>query len=370
MAENQGRSAPWGVVAGVSGACAVATWIQALAAHAAFVPWAAAASAFSLATTIGIYRSFALSRDWPAIRHNRKEPPVISVGANVRMDRPEGHNAPAEKATNTDRWKLTYTTSDVAGMAQLGQQSFDHPAYMRSMAQTPPWARFRAAVACGPLGETPGWQELRARFLYLLAHESIRELIYQLAEIPDVATWRPRATHRRSWLQADLTVEDQAAVPAASAVLFLPENKFEAGLLQGCAELVLHVDFVPRAPVTTSGQLSSRRPSYWRKRFEEALALPGELADWLDQQLGLETFGEPAAQCGIMLQARQSITEMVDVSGIRVLPAPYTPKDFTGWAVAGADGKTRQELATQMMLDLSERVLHLDGTVEEMSGVG
>jgi hypothetical protein len=52
------------------------------------------------------------------------------------------------------------------------------------------------------------------------------------------------------------------------------------------------------------------------------------------------------------------------------LPAPYTLNQFTGWAVADADGKTRQELATQMMLDLSERVLHLDGSVEEMSRAG
>jgi hypothetical protein len=64
--------------------------------------------------------------------------------------------------------------------------------------------------------------------------------------------------------------------------------------------------------VTISEQLSFRRPPYWRKRFEESLALPGELAGWLKHQLGLETSGDSAAQSGIMLQAGQSITEMVD----------------------------------------------------------
>jgi hypothetical protein len=32
-----------------------------------------------------------------------------------------------------------------------------------------------------------------------------------------------------------------------------------------------------------------------------------------------------------MLQARQSITEMVDVSGIRILPSTWTANQFTGW---------------------------------------
>lgn len=55
-----------------------------------------------------------------------------------------------------------------------------------------------------------------------------------------------------------------------------------------------------------SGQLSFRRPPYWRERFEDSLALPGELAAWLKHQLGLEASGVPAPQSGIMLQAMLS----------------------------------------------------------------
>lgn len=68
-----------------------------------------------------------------------------------------------------------------------------------------------------------------------------------------------------------------------------------------------------------------------------------------------------------MLQARQPLTEIVDTSGIRAMSASYVLNQFTGWAVADAQGKTIQELASQMMLDLSERVLHLNGDVEQMS---
>jgi hypothetical protein len=195
-------------------------------------------------------------------------------------------------------------------------------------------------------------------------------LVYELTDVPDTAAWRQRGTHRRSWLQADLAVEDETVTPAASAILFLPEDGANVeGLQRGCAELIMHINFAPRIPTTISGQFSFRRPSYWRKRFEQSLALPGMLADWLKHDLDLETSMEPAAQFGIMLQARQIITEMVDCSGIRRLTAPYTVNHFMGWAIADAEGKTSQELATEMMLDLSERVLHLDGSMDEMTGL-
>jgi hypothetical protein len=41
---------------------------------------------------------------------------------------------------------------------------------------------------------------------------------------------------------------------------------------------------------------------------------------------------------------------------------------FTGWAVARPDGKPCGELARAVMLDLSERVLHLTGDEAAMAG--
>jgi TIR domain len=307
------------------------------------------------------------------------EPQGVTMKMASRLSRPLPGRGPdlAEAANGqagtmpaiTDRWKLTHSFADAPAMSQLGNQGFDHRAYSRPAEQTPSWVRIRTVVACDQLGEAPGWQDLRSRFLALLTQESIRGLIYELTDIPVGAIWRSRGTQRRSWLEADLTVEDEAVVPAASATLFLPERETLAGLQSGCAQLTLHIDFAPRASAGTSGQMSARRPPYWRVRFAQSLALPGELAGWLENQLGLTTSSHPAAQSGVMLQARQSITEMVDSSGIRALSAPYVLNQFTGWAVADADGKTTQELASQMMLDLSERVLHLDGAVEQMSGV-
>ena len=107
---------------------------------------------------------------------------------------------------NTDRWRLTYTTADVPAMTQLGNQGFDHRAYMRTAEQTPPWIRVRAVVACDLLGEAPGWRPCGAGSRAFFTQESVRGLIWQLADIQEGARWRPRATYRRSWLEAELTV--------------------------------------------------------------------------------------------------------------------------------------------------------------------
>jgi len=264
----------------------------------------------------------------------------------------------------TSRWRLTHTTADATAMSQLGNQGFGHRAYMRPAEQAPPWVRIRAVVACNLLGETLRWQELRRKFDDLLAQESIRGLINELTGIPGNARWHPRATHRRSWLEADLTEADETAAPAASALLFLPESEITAGLQPGCTELTIHADFAP-ASVSSETEFPL---SYWRARFAQALAVPGELASWLEHHLGLMTSNQPAAQFGIMLQARQSLTEIVNTNGIKKLPSSYTQNLFTGWAVADASGKTVPDLASEMTLDLSERMLHLDGTIEQMTG--
>jgi hypothetical protein len=310
------------------------------------------------------------------------EEPVTADGSKTTTVRREGASAPQlapppampppeqEPApARTDRWRLTYSQDDAPGVARLGQQGFDHPAYGRTADQIPLWVRIGAVVACDSLGDALGWQELRARFAALLAQQSIRGLVHQLTDIPNDAHWRPRGTPRRSWLEADLASEDQGKVPAASALLFLPEGDTLAGLQPGCAQLILHIDFAPVQPTSASKHPLSRRPPYWRDRFEEALALPGELAAWLTHRLGLQTSDELAAHFGIMLQAKQSITEMVDPSGIPALSSPWTANQFTGWVVADANGRSNHDLASQMMLDLSERVLHLDGPVDAMSGL-
>ena len=213
-----------------------------------------------------------------------------------------------------------------------------------------------------PAGGTPDSQELRDRFLAWLAQTSAMALIGDLCPGQQDVTWKSWATPRRSNLRADLTGEDQAQVPLASAVLELPSDGVRlAGTDPRYAELILHVDL----PATDF----ARGLPDWRCRLTEAVSMPGELARFL-QEVGLTLPAEPSAQVGVLLRGRQSLTEIVSPGSIPLLPASSAQivSEFIGLAIAVPDGRTAEETASLMVLDLSERDLHLNGTQAEMSG--
>ncbi|HEY3904722.1 MAG TPA: toll/interleukin-1 receptor domain-containing protein [Streptosporangiaceae bacterium] len=267
----------------------------------------------------------------------------------------------------TQRWRLTHSSTDVPNLPELARCGFNHPAYSRPIDRTPPCVRIRAVVACETLSESHGWQQLRISFTDLLTQEPVMRLIGELTDITGDARWHPRGTQHKTFLEADLTADEEAARPLASASLTLSPRP-SAGRLPGRAVLTLHVDFVRRTPITISGQITFKRPSYWLARFTEALELPDILAHWLKDELNLAAFDRPPAEFGIMLQDMAPITSMVDAKGIPALQGPPVQNQFTGWALADMNGQTVTMLASAMMLDLSERVLHLNGTAEEMEG--
>lgn len=174
--------------------------------------------------------------------------------------------------------------------------------------------------------------------------------------------WEPRATSRRPNLKADLlTSDDPTEVPIASAVLELPAPGLRPmGSDPRCAELILHVD-MPAVDIVPG------LPG-WRRRLARVLTLPTETASWLER-LGLATFADPPAQLGIILQARTSIKDMVNPGSIKALRgSDYVLNEWIGYAVASADGQDADNTAGRMILELSERVLHLDGPEDELSG--
>ena len=241
-------------------------------------------------------------------------------------------------------------------------RNIDHPFYMRPADSVPPCVRVIALVPCGPLGDAPDSQELRDRFFAWLAQTPSMSLIGDLRPGQQEVTWKSWATPRRSNLRGDLTGEDQAQVPVASAVLELPSDSMRlAGTDPRYAELILHVDL----PATDF----PRGLPDWRRRIVQAMSMQGELERFL-QGLGLRLPGQPSAQVGVLLRGRHSLTEIVSPGNIPVLPASSAQivSEFIGLAIAVPDGRTAEETAGQMVLDLSERDLHLNGTQAEMSG--
>jgi hypothetical protein len=266
----------------------------------------------------------------------------------------------------TDGDSLSTDTRLPPRLPEVGQKSIDHPAYSRPAESAPAYLRAMILIASSQLGDSPGSQDLRRRFHELLAGSPftilVTDLISGRLDIRGSMRWEPRATSRRPNLKADLlTSDDPAEVPIASAVLELPAP---GSRLMGSdpryAELILHVD-MPAVGVVPG------LPD-WRRRLARVLTLPGEIASWLER-LGLATFADPPAQLGIILQARASIKDMVNPGSIRALRGPgYVLNEWTGYAVACADGQDADDTAGKMILELSERVLRLDGPEDELSG--
>ena len=256
----------------------------------------------------------------------------------------------------TDHWRFTPVSFDVTTLDNIGNKGFTHPKYMRQWEDKPPAVRIGAFVACGPLGEEePVAEELRGLFRGLLAGDPFVALIALLTDIGAEAEWHSQPGRRRFNLEADLRGEDMSQVPVASAMLLLPDPAIgRYGTDRRGAELVLHVDLPLRGGVPVKAGLPK-----WHERFTYGLALPRELARWLDD-LGLRPSGEPAARFAVQVQARTSVPsgmeEIVDTSTLTPLfPPRYSPQ-FDGSAMAGQDGRTAGGISKQFVREMCEDI--------------
>jgi hypothetical protein len=158
---------------------------------------------------------------------------------------------------------------------------------MRQTEETPPSARIGTIVACSSLGDEPTPEVLRSRFRMLLS-QSFREMIAELTDVRPDTQWRSQPGRGCFYLEADLTGDDPAEVPVASATLKMPVagQSFHGRDPKG-AELVVHVDLPVKDGVPVIGNLPE-----WHRRFTMALALPNALARFLED-LGLATSDDP-----------------------------------------------------------------------------
>jgi hypothetical protein len=280
----------------------------------------------------------------------------FALGQGTPVQNRRGASEPGTAVT--DRWRATTNGFEVPMLMRVREKAFSHPGYSRSYADRPPSMRIGARLPCDPLGPTPPSTELRGRFLGFLTEYRVLELVSRLTHIDSGAQWRSMVGHGRLWLEAAMMVEEQHAAPVASAMLTLPDaGTPRHGGESGWAELVLHVE-----PRTDEGAAAPPlRLAEWRDRFTRALEMPQALAQFLAQHLDLATPAEPAAQLGIWLEAPESLTAMVDVGTLKRLPGSAQANSFIGYAVADAHGAAPAEVAGDLLAQMCEFTLHLDG---------
>lgn len=279
---------------------------------------------------------------------------ALSSGVDVTNLR----GSPEPEPALTHRWRHTTDGAEVPSLMRITHKAFSHPAYMRAHPDQPASVRIGALLASDPLGPAPTTSELRSRLAAFLASPEPLGLVSELSHIDSAARWTSLAGNGRLLLEAALVTEDQGQAPVASAMLLLPEpGRARFGSDPRQAEFVLHIeprtlDQTPVAPGTLM---------HWRDRFAQFLALPAALAKFLTGTLDLATAAEPPAQLGIWLHAPRSLNELVDTRGLKTLPGSALVNGFTSYAIADPDGKPPEQAATDILGQLCDFTLHLDG---------
>lgn len=291
---------------------------------------------------------------WAAWRRRSRRPTTPAA------DQPEERSptVPSGPAV-TDRWQPTIT--DVSSeMLQLQNNSMNHPGYMtRSpMAGPPPSVRVGLSIACSELQATASTSDLRAKFLRFLGQPAVMDLVRQLTHINPEATWKARDDNPPFNFGAVLAPpgqEEQA--PVGWARILLPESLTRRyGRDARSAYLVLYVE--PRTADGRPAPLASL--ASWHQRLSMALQLPGAVAGFLADDLGLATAADPAAQIGVWLKTPHHLTELVEVDAFDSVPGSAQSNWFMGFAVSSRQGEPVSDVALAWLRQLCDSALHLD----------
>jgi hypothetical protein len=250
----------------------------------------------------------------------------------------------------TGQWQVTTDGTQARAPALAMEIALPGTTYMKQPGDRAPWVRLVVQIACGQAGEDPDWPAIRAAFTAFLHGSAIKELLADLTHVGQDAAWARQATSTSSII--DMVLGDDVA----SARLELPDGIRRHGRVEGYALLILHVE--PRG--ADGAPAPPANPSSWRTRFERAVQLSGAFAALLLGKLGLATSGEPPAQAGIRLEAPRDLTELVDITGLAMLPGAQRLSQFMVYLAASPVGSSAVSVADKMTRQMLEEALKVD----------
>ena len=368
---RNGRSAAWGAAGVVFGGGAIAAWQAAIAPGSRFsiLP----AYVFGFIAAAALYMCFATVWGWwPAARSaavasiKAGELPGAGQTEDVALVEAMSPTGPAI----TDRWRLTVNKVST-GMLQLQNNNISQPGCSRRspMGNQPPSVRIGMMVACAQLDAAASTSDLRAKFQRFLSQPPVMDLVRELSEIGEGATWTARDDNPPFNFGAVLAPPDteEEEAPVTWARVLLPESLTKQyGRDARCAYLVLYAE--PRtadgAPAPAASLVS------WYRRLSGALKLPAALAAFLVDDLGLSTADDPAAEVGVWLKAPHALTELVEVDAFDTVAGSPQSNWFMGFAIASPDGEQASGTALAWLRQMCDSSLHLDDYESALASLG
>jgi len=157
-------------------------------------------------------------------------------------------------------------------------------------------------------------------------------------------------------LDAMLRADGENARPNASAMLLLPyEGPGHHGRDNRFACLWLHIE-----PRTQEG--STAPPAglpQWHKRLARTIKLATAFADFLATEILLATREDPATRVAVMLQAPDSMNQLVNSGELTVLPDAIRSNQFLAYTIADHAGKPPSDAARNLLTLLCDHTMHL-----------
>jgi hypothetical protein len=219
-----------------------------------------------------------------------------------------------------------------------------------------PFVRIGVCVACEPISQDASSSAIGTSLVKFLSRDPAAGLTLSLTDAGD-HSWVRLAGHGALRLEAILGDPDDSDAPVASAMLLPPVTGMQMyGRADGIACLWLHIE--PRRPEGALAPPASL-PT-WHERLQRAVSLGAGFAEFLALDLGLTTSDDPDARVGVMLNAVQSMAELVDIGSLRTLPGATPSSQFLGYAIADPTGKSVPSVARSMLGQLCEYTLNLD----------
>lgn len=219
-----------------------------------------------------------------------------------------------------------------------------------------PSALVRVGVAVGCDAVEPGASssDLGKKFLTFLRSEPVARLVSLTCRPHPAASWSRLAGNGPYLLEAVLA-DDEEGSPLGSALLLPPTTgQHLFGRADNVAYFALNLE-----PAVFDGRPEAATLRTWYERACRAISLAQAFGLFLSGDLGLRTRAKPAAQVGLLIQAGQSIAELVDAGELRPLPGASFSSQFLGYAVADADGEPPAETARNLLRQLCDHSLHL-----------
>jgi hypothetical protein len=303
----------------------------------------------------------------PARHDPTQERPAATTDLvdHVLQQAPFGQQAPSANPPPhraiplvTDRWRLTTDGHQVPILMQIRNNSMSHPGYAsRSPTENPPPSmRIGVVVPCEPLGSTPATSDIRASFLNFLYRQPVSDVLAALTTVDPEDNWTARDGHGRVNFGAVLGDDTETAPVAWARLLLAQADTPLFGYDPRSAVFILHV-----YPRTHEGSPAPpANLANWHDRFAQGLAIPGALAAFLTQDLGLETADDQPVQAGVYLDAPHSMTELVDTADLKSLPGSPASNWFMGWAISSPHGQQAPALAREWLAQMCDNTLYVD----------